>query len=122
MLFNKQVTEERYNKVYNEYYKLLDGWDAKQTNGDKLYKEARCSWQEVDMDKFTTIEWFDSWKDMPKKAIEYIKGIKEFDTKIFKEITGIDIDKKHIIKIDGKDIELSEESFKELQKSLLTQA
>ncbi len=46
-----------------------------------------------------------------------IKGLKEFDAKLFKEITGIDVDKledKVKVECEGKTVMLSRESAKAL--------
>jgi len=61
-----------------------------------------------------------SWnKADPKDRIQ-IKDLPNFDADIFYEISGIKVDNpvKRKITIDGKDIELSEESFNELKKQL----
>ena len=83
-LFNKQVTHERYIEVRNKYLELCGDWEPRRANGNELYKEAGCNWQEVDMNKFTAIG----------EVINYLKGLEEFNEKIFKEITGVDASKK----------------------------
>ena len=71
----------------------------------------------VDMNKFTTIIWKDSWEDMPVKAIEYLKRLKEFDPEIFIKITHLDaskIEDKVKISCEGKEVEISRQSAKAL--------
>ena len=62
--------------------------------------------------------WKIFWRRTDENNRKKFLNLPNFDPKIFKEITGIDVDKTHTIKIDGKEIELSEESFKELKKQL----
>ena len=56
---------------------------------------------------------------MPKLAIEYVKTWKEFNAETFEGITGLKEETTKKITIDGKEIEISQESFDELKKSLL---
>ena len=60
----------------------------RQTNGQELYKLAG-SWDKIDITKFKTYTWAESWKCMPEKAIEYLKSLPEFDAEIFEKITCI---------------------------------
>ena len=96
MIFNKQSTKERVGEIINKYLKLCGEWQPRQTNGYQLYKEAGCDWTKVDISKLKAIGWYNSWKDMPQKAIDYIGSLPEFDSSIFKEITGLDITKPEI--------------------------
>jgi len=90
VIFNKQVTGKRFYEVRNEYQKKLGDWLPHQTNGYKLYKEAGCKWDKIDVSKLESVDWFESWKDMPQEVIDFIKSIPEFDADIFKSITGLD--------------------------------
>ncbi len=86
MLFNKQVDENRINEIANklEYY-------PKQTNAWKLLKESGNSWLNIDSSKLETVDWEESWKELPQEELDYIKSLPEFDAEIFKSITGIDV-------------------------------
>ena len=90
IIFRTQVAEERFNEVRNKYQSLLGEWSPRQTNGWQLYKESGESWLKIDMRKFKVIDWYDSWKEMPKEAIAYICSLPEFVAEDFKEITGLD--------------------------------
>jgi len=67
--------------------------------------------------------WEECWKQVTSEQWRKLLAIPEAEN--FKDgfefITGIkvEIDKKHKIVIDGKKIEISDESFKSLKKSLL---
>ena len=114
MLFNKQVSEDRIYEVKQKWSELRGDWMPRQTNGYELYKEAG-SWDKIDISKFKTIDWEDSWKDIPEKLLNYIESLPEFDSEIFKEITGIDTTKpEEMIDIDGK--QWSKETIKEALK------
>ena len=116
MLFNKQITEERYKEVKSKYLELLNGWEAFQTNGNELYKEAGNSWDKVDMNKFTTIDWNEAWKSMPNEAIDYLKTLEEFDAEIFTKITGLSPEVKETINIGG--VEYNKKEVEKKLKSL----
>jgi len=65
----------------------------------------------------------DSWKGATLEDKKKVVDLPNFDNEIFKEISGIDVGKelnpkRHKIKIDNKEIEISEESYRELKVSL----
>lgn len=55
---------------------------------------------------------------LSKEDREFLLNVPNFDAKILEETTGIVLDEKKIITIDGKDITISKESFEELKKQL----
>ena len=58
-------------------------------------------------------------KKVTKEDRKLFETLPNFDAEIFLECTGIDLTKKNkIITIDGKDIEISEESFNQLKEQL----
>ena len=68
-----------------------------------------------------TIEYKDAWKkawdEANKEDKELLFKLPNFDADVFEEITGINVKKStHTITIDGKGIELSEESFQAFKK------
>ena len=63
--------------------------------------------------------WRIAWDTATDGDRKLLYALPNFDAEVFKEISGIDVNEKHTIVIDGKEIELSEESFNELKKSLL---
>jgi len=91
MLFNKQITEEKFNEINN---KIRDfNFYPKQTNAFELLKKAG-EWSAIETQQLTTKDFTEDWANIPEEMLEYIKGLKEFDKDIFKEITGLDIDNK----------------------------
>ena len=102
MLFNKQVTEERVNEVREKWNELRDSWLPMQTNGFQLYKEAGNDWTKIDISKLKAIDWNESWADMPEKLKEYICSLPEFDSEIFKQITGLEAVKS----LSGKEVKV----------------
>ena len=63
-------------------------------------------------------EPYEAWKDMPQEAIDYLKGLPEFNAKIFKRVTGIDVNKEEeTIEIDGKKV--SKSTVKEALKKFM---
>ena len=63
---------------------------------------------------------YEAWKDMPQEAIDYLKSLPEFDARIFKRVTGIDVEVKrtHTITVDGQEVEISHEKYIDLKESL----
>ena len=93
-IFNKHMTDQE--KLDNPTYKTTGGYlkvNESTYNGTPVSKEDR----------------------------EFLESVPNFCPKILKECTGIvfDTKKKKRIIIDGKTIEISEESFDELKKQLL---
>ena len=54
-------------------------------------------------------------KPVTKEDREFLESVPNFCPKILEECTGIVLNKKRVITIDGKDIEISEDSFKKRQ-------
>lgn len=100
MLFNKQVTEERIDEVKSKFREVANYWYPKQTNAFELYLKNGSDWSKVPVQDLVRKSWADSWKDMPQVGIDYLASLPEFDEKIFKEITGIEI--KSLPALSGK--------------------
>ena len=111
-LFNKEITEERFNEVTSKLYSFY--WYPKFNNALEL-KEKAGSWEKVNASEIKSIEPYEAWKNMPKEMLDYIKGLEEFDTEIFKKITGIK--DEEMINIDGK--EVSKSTVKEALKQFI---
>jgi len=63
--------------------------------------------------------WKKSWEKATSEDKELLYALPNSDKEVFKEISGIDVDeKKHTIIIDGKEITISEDSYKALKDSL----
>jgi len=94
-VFGKEVSEERFDEIWNNLFKKLNGWFFK-FNTAYLCLKKEGSWEKVDASKIrpTLDDWeepYEAWKDMPQEAIDYLKSLPEFDEVIFKRVTGIDI-------------------------------
>ena len=50
-----------------------------------------------------THDYKEAWSKCPKEALEKIKKLKNFDARVFKEITGIDI-KRRLNNGDNKEV------------------
>lgn len=87
LLFNKKITEKRFDEVFNK----LNSFDWRPTfnNLKSLYLKSGSKWEETPIPKAKEISKEEAWADMPKEMLVYIRGLKEFNAKIFYEITGI---------------------------------
>ena len=101
-VFNKDVSEKEYEKIRDSLdIKLkLTEWNEDTKSLDVYsYEDAWKNW----------------WDNASKKDKESITKLKQFDQKIFTEITGIEnIEDKVEIKIDGKSKFISRKSAKAL--------
>lgn len=67
IIFNKQVTSQRFTEVMEPLIELKAEW----------------------ISKLESIEPAEAWKSMPSNILEYIKSLPEFDPEIFKDIIEI---------------------------------
>ena len=70
-IFGKNVSEERFDEVWDGLYDRLDGWYPKFNNAFELYKKAGNDWEKVNaFEIISTLDnWeepYEAWKDMPK--------------------------------------------------------
>ncbi|HEY0090573.1 MAG TPA: hypothetical protein VGB37_17105 [Candidatus Lokiarchaeia archaeon] len=87
-IFNKIVSENRYNEVWAEIQKF--NFYPKFNNYQSLLEKYKNNYSiPFDEDVFKENTKKDAWSDMPFEMIEYIKELPEFDSNIFFEITGI---------------------------------
>lgn len=91
ILFNKEVTEERYWEVKSKLLRVLNGWSPTFNNLQNLYLKHGGEWRLTPVRKAQETIKEEAWADMPKEAIEYLKSLPEFDAEIFEEITGIEV-------------------------------
>ena len=122
-VFGKDVSDERFEKVWEGLNSRLDGWFPKFNNAFELYLQNGNYWAKVDASQIKSTtnknKPYEAWKTMPKEAIEYLKNLPEFNADIFKEVTGIDVKPKEVtkgeeIEIDGKQV--SKETVKQALK------
>lgn len=117
-IFGKEVSEERFNKVWDELINKLHGWFPK-FNTAYLWLKKEGSWEKVYASKIeSTLEnWekpYEAWKDMPQEAVDYVSSLPEFDAKMLLRITGIDVG---VSKNDIKKQELLDKAQELLDKA-----
>ena len=88
-LFNKKVSKERMFEVKNTFKQKVGDWKPQFTNIKKLYLKFGNDWKLVPYNDVKELERKEIWDDMPKKAIEYLKSLPEFDEELFNKITGV---------------------------------
>ena len=88
-VFGKEVTEDRFKEIKNKILELWDNWYPKFNNLHILYLKAGSKWEETPIPNAKAISKEEAWADMPKKALEYIRSLPEFDAKTFAEIAGL---------------------------------
>ena len=97
-VFNKQVTKEEYEKIYSSLsnIKMLPTqWidENKMTSEEK--KSVKIAKDLGGYLKTFTYEeaWSNFWEAASKEQKDAILNIPQFDAEIFKEITGLDVEK-----------------------------
>jgi hypothetical protein len=115
-LFNKdsgiKFHSEEYRKIrstISKYQKLLCTWvytkdmSDKEKENNPTYKTTG-GYLKVNKTKY-------NGKPVTKEDREFLESLPNFCPKILEECTGIVFDKKRTIKLDDKEIEISEESY-----------
>lgn len=87
-LFNKDITEAKFNEVYNAINSLVAGWFPKFNDAFELYDKVGQVWEKVPAPNIKAVAAKEAYKDMPNDLIEYFKSLPEYDKDIFNEITG----------------------------------
>ena len=88
-IFGKEVTEGRFNDVMNALNNMLNGWNPTFNNLRSLYLKHGSKWEKTPIPKAEEISRKEAWKDMPQKAVDYVKSLPEYNAEMFEEITGI---------------------------------
>lgn len=83
MLFNKKITEERFEEVFEKLNSF--DWFPKFNNAYDL--KGNLAWYETNIPSIVKVEPQVAWSFMPKEMKEYIYSLPEFNEKIFKKIT-----------------------------------
>ena len=87
MLFNKQITKERFDEVNIK----LGGWYPKFTNAEELKeKYGNEEWCATPAPAIMGRAAKEAYAEMPSGLVEYIKSLPEYDDEIFRKITGDD--------------------------------
>lgn len=93
-VFNKEVSKLRLEKIRTELKCILlnNKWDLKFTN----YRQLRDNYREENATLYDFVEYANEehFENFPEEAIKYLKSLPEFDAKIFKAITNIDMENK----------------------------
>lgn len=84
MIFNKKVSEDRFNEVYNDVIRF--NWFPKFNNAEEL--KGNLEWYETNIPAIVSVPNDVAWSFMPKKMLEYIKSLPEYNEKIFNKIIG----------------------------------
>ena len=92
LLFNRLVSEERYDEVMTILNLKLNHWEPTFNNLKSLYLKSGEIWEQTPITSAKSIQKEEAYKDMPKEAIEYLKSLPEFDIIIFEKVTGIKIE------------------------------
>ena len=84
MAFNKKITEDRFNEIFNKLNQF--NWYPKFNNAYDL--KGNLEWYETNIPAIVKVDNKTAWSFMPKEMLEYIKSLPEYDEKIFNKITG----------------------------------
>lgn len=84
MAFNKKITVERFNEIYNKLNSF--DWYPKFNNAEEL--KGNLEWYETNIPAIVRVDNKTAWSFMPKEMLDYIKSLPEFNQKIFDKITG----------------------------------
>ena len=90
LVFNKKVTEDRFNEIWNTIKHLMHKWSPDFTNATSLYKLNGERWEKTPANKIVARCATEAYADMPEELIAYIKALPEYDDGIFRRITGIE--------------------------------
>ena len=84
MIFNKKVSEDRFNEVYNDIISF--NWFPKFNNAEEL--KGNLEWYETNIPAIVRVDNKTAWSFMPENMKEYIQSLPEFNEKLFNKITG----------------------------------
>ena len=88
-VFNKKTTEKRFSQIWNDLRSF--NWYPKFTNAKELLKKYGGKWECVPPRRIEARDAKEAYADMPQEMLEYVKAMPEFNAKIFKKITGIEV-------------------------------
>jgi hypothetical protein len=88
-VFGKDVTQARFDKIKNVLCEKLNGWTPTFNNIEALYLASGSDWKLTPIQNAEELQKEESWRDMPKEAIAYLRSLPEFDAGIFEAVTGI---------------------------------
>ena len=83
-IFNKKVTEERFNEVYAQIRSFA--WRPNFANWYDI--KGNKAWWAFCFPQLETVEPSVAWGKMPKKMNDYIHSLPEFNKTVWRKITG----------------------------------
>ena len=119
-LFNKETNLKRSELDIPYIYLSINEWISE----NNMTSEQKTNDKDFHIKGGTLIQrsykeaWDKAWKDLSENVKNEFLNLPNFCSKIFEEITGINVNSTKKIIIDGKEIEISIESFEQLKKSL----
>lgn len=87
-IFGKSVNGERFKEVFEQINTLSGSWRPTFNNITELWQANGFDWKLTPMQNATERTKEEAWAGMPIVLLDYIRNLKEFDAKIFKEVTG----------------------------------
>ena len=84
MAFNKRITEERFDEIYETLNSFE--WYPKFNNAEQL--KGKLGWHETNIPAIEDVDNKTAWSSMPEEMLNYIKSLPEYNEKIFNKITG----------------------------------
>ena len=86
MIFNKPVTVERFDEVWDK----LNEWKPDFTNAQQLKRKygGNVGWANTPVFKIIGRKASEVYAEMPRELRDYIKAMPEYDDAIYKAITG----------------------------------
>ena len=95
-VFNKQVTTARFIELKELNYEIFNGYRLKITKWVK--EEDMTDEEKEDNSEFYTLgykeAWALCWAELPQERKDKLFAIPEFDSEVFKQITGLDVQRK----------------------------
>ena len=88
-LFNKKITQDRFDKIWDDMHRIANGWFPKFNNAYELRDKNGGAWKCAPAPMIKPKTDAEAYADMPQSLINYIKSLPEFNAKIFEEITGL---------------------------------
>ena len=87
-MFNKKTTQNRFAEIDNEIENIADGWYPKFNNAEELCIKNGGEWETTPIPMIKANSDKEAYADMPIELEQYLRGLPEFEEKIFNIITG----------------------------------
>jgi hypothetical protein len=95
-LFDAEVSQYRHSVVSKNLTNILNKnkWSPTFNNLKSLYLKSGSEWKKTPITSAKELSKKEAWDDFPEEAIEYLRSLPEFNSKIFKKITGIVVEEE----------------------------